>query len=196
MLENVENVRNSSKIKKGYIYILGIVLIVVFFVSLLVYVSNRIDKSLEGSNKPVLEEINKISGNMDEIKSGVEDGELRMDSLDEMVTTNKSEVQLLRDSLYLLNKEIKSLNSKVNSLVQWQKEQKELNDYWGGKTLELINWRLDLEDAAKLKELKTEQSKPKVDSASLLVDTVTTTNSNNSNPKNKKGSGWFKKDNN
>lgn len=196
MLENVENARNSSKIKKGYIYILGIVLIVVFFVSLLVYVSNRIDKSLEGSNKPVLEEINKISGNMDEIKSGVEDGELRMDSLDEMVTTNKSEVQLLRDSLYLLNKEIKSLNSKVNSLVQWQKEQKELNDYWGGKTLELINWRLDLEDAAKLKELKTEQSKPKVDSASLLVDTVTTTNSNNSNPKNKKGSGWFKKDNN
>lgn len=191
MSENVENARKSSKSKVGY-YVLGIFLIVGLFIFLLIYVSNKIDKSLEGSNKPVLEEINKISGNMDEIKSGVEDGEIRMDSLDEMVTTNKSEVQLLRDSLYLLNKEIKSLNFKVNSLVQWQKEQKELNEYWGGKTLELIDWRLDLEDAAKLKELKAEQPKPKVDSASLLVDTVTNTNSD---PKNKKGSGWFKKDN-
>jgi len=189
MPENVENARKSSKTKVGY-YILGIFLIVGLFIFLLVYVSNKIDKSLEGSNEPVLKEINKISGNMEEIKSGVEDGELRMDSLDEMVVANKSEVQLLRDSLYILNKEIKSLNSKVNSLVQWQKEQKELNDYWGGKTLELIDWRLDLEDAARLKELKAEQPKPKVDS--VLVDTVVNTNSD---PKNKKGSGWFKKDN-
>lgn len=191
MSESIENARKSSKSKVGY-YVLGIFLIVGLFIFLLIYVSNKIDKSLEGSNEPVLKEINKISGNMDEIKSGVEDGELRMDSLDEMVSSNKSEVQLLRDSLYLLNKEIKSLNSKVNSLVQWQKEQKELNEYWGGKTLELIDWRLDLEDAAKLKELNTEQKRLDVDSVSLKVDTVTNTSTSNDSKK-RKGSGWYKR---
>jgi septal ring factor EnvC (AmiA/AmiB activator) len=161
MLENVENARKSSKRKIIY-YILASFLVAILFVVLFAYLGNRIDRSLETSSKLMIKEMTKVSDNIDEVKSDVEDGETRMNSLDEILVSNTSDVQLLRDSLYLLNREIKSLNSKINSLVQWQKEQKQLNEYWGGKTLELLNWKIDIDQASKLEELKRMEQQNKI----------------------------------
>jgi len=161
MSENAENARKSSKRKIIY-YILASFLVAILFVVLFAYLGNRIDRSLETSSKLMIKEMTKVSDNIDEVKSDVEDGETRMNSLDEILVSNTSDVQLLRDSLYLLNREIKSLNSKINSLVQWQKEQKQLNEYWGGKTLELLNWKIDIDQASKLEELKRMEQQNKI----------------------------------
>jgi len=195
MSENVENVRKSNKRKIIY-YILFSFLFVGLFLFLFIYLGGRLDKSLETldesletSNTLMIEEFNKVSDNIEEVSSNVREGEDRLDSLDQILISNTSEVQSLRDSLCLLNKEISYLNFKINSLVQWQTEQKQLNEHWGGKTLELLNWKLDLDEAAKLRELKkAEEIIIVVDSVPALVDTISS-----DIQKSKKNSGWFKR---
>lgn len=123
-----ENVSNSKK-RIAY-YIAALVLVVVLFVLMFCYVGNKIDKSLEKSSKPLLEEVSKISTGMEKIKGGVSENEEKFNVLDEAVISNISEVQILRDSLVFLLKEINYLSFKVNSLLEFQKTQKELNEYW------------------------------------------------------------------
>lgn len=187
MMEKSEKSENHKK--RTVYYIVAFILVAVLFVLMFIYVGNKIDKSLESSTKPLLKEVSKISLGMEEIKDGVSENEEKMNTLDETVIFNISEVQILRDSLVLLLKEINYLSFKVNSLLEFQKTQKDLNEYWGEKTLELLNWKLDLDDAAKLRELKkAEKVIIVVDSVPVLVDTISS-----DIQKSKSNSGWFKR---
>lgn len=185
-----ENVSNSKK-RIAY-YIAALVLVVVLFVLMFCYVGNKIDKSLEKSSKPLLEEVSKISTGMEEIKGGVSENEEKMNALDETVIFNISEVQILRDSLALLLKEINYLSSKVNSLLEFQKSQKDLNEYWGGKTLEVLNWKLDMEEASRLEEIKKEEQIKKI----VVLDTTPVIEIADTSEVVKKRKRLFNKDNN
>lgn len=109
----------------------------------------QFNKKIEESISPIKKEIIKNREKIEEVEGKNKKNEEEINSLKTSTTENFS---LLQDSINTLKREIEILRKDIS---QEYKKQKEINEYWGKKTLELINWKLDLEE--KEEEKKKEE---------------------------------------
>ncbi len=147
--------------KDRYILLFGILLLISLIVTF-VFFNNEINKSRRQNDlieNEIRENKKMTSENTKEISKISQDFE----SLEVYTETL---VLSLMDSLDIMRKEIAVLK---NTVVQQHEKQKGINEYWASKTLQLLNWKLDIEEKNKGKDsvpapvvVKSEEKKEEV----------------------------------
>ncbi len=130
--------------KDRYILLFGALLLLSLIVTF-IFFNNEINKSRRQND--LIE--NKVEENKKMTSENTKEISKISQDFESLEVYTETLVLSLMDSLDIMRKEIAVLK---NTVVQQYEKQKGINEYWASKTLQLLNWKLDIEEKNKGKD--------------------------------------------